>query len=1163
MKGKIKTWHITLMSFMTLFIAVLTSMLSLNATTPTSTDEEESTVDNWELGIVFYDTTIGNGKTPLTEYNWDATNKDEIRDIIIQINYKNDNVVTTYSPGELKIKIPRLQSYNNYFELFEITADYIYATEKNKNWTYYYDGNYIVLYNNQTITEKTNIEGSIQIDFRPSPQQITNNLNQEFIATLETNNLTLTTSNKITFNFTSTERNHTLTKTPSAITAYDGLPDGADKYIWIQWNLSLTSSSGVRSIYIDQASGYIFRSVEDIYKNSFYFLEHIPDNAIAIDKNGNILNNENGTVKINNWNSSLDSQQIYTITTKVLIGYPIEEYSNTQITNTVEAYGIFWDETEEEQLAIYTKEINSADYKFEYTGNSGFGFQKYWSQNMLSASRAAYDYSSLGFFISLKNIYLGEPVDLEVCDDIIMAPNSKNEYVRLQDDEFYFSQIIWRTGLIKNALGGDIGEHDLELWVRYKDETEYILYDTIKTNDYNYTIYYKQYYFNFEETNIVGWKIIIKDLDESIIDSYPYAICAEMKITKKDLPDNGTLYNFAYLKGYDSEGNFLNPAKLENYSSTMTQMDIAAYDIDTYGTYLTRSVGGATIISNKISFWQWLTANNNGKLSNNQIKEKFEGSYAVYSQVDLDYGIANDFDGMICYDLLPIGMEYDGWERNDSLSQHFNANNIKTKSGISVNLDYFYNHVFIEVKENWQNTNRTLVIIKYDFSDDPLDLSDCIFVSFPRMSLKVSVSYDNYFEYGSQYTNIILMDSLDRYNGEFIACEHGTWKVLDEITYNSSYGKIDELDINENGKHEFLLSASATLTIVDLVESHQEVQIQVKSDESNFSLGIVDAPADSIYTYKLKTQTGIASVTNFTIYCNIENASKRPQWKGTFQGIDTTYASKSYTIKVYYSESNSAGSLTTDASWKEYDEATVDKSKVKSLAFRYLNSEGNPAVLPSGAYTYVLIKMKAPIEEHITLAYNRCWTEWNAIDEFNRPVDYITGIKSNIVKVALPSSVKDMWKTIVNIHFNKAITGEEADFENMKLDKSDTFKFQITLTNQETGDIVTGVLDSKNGLTFGLLPVGTYVVTESDDNYFDFIEMVDGNDPEIIIEGITFEKVGNDYILTIIEDVEEDISFQINVTNEIEDKRFYEEKHNKENLFLINKTGIDHNVPEE
>ena len=36
-------------------------------------DEEEPSTDNWELGLVFYDSTVDNGKTPLTSIDWDAS----------------------------------------------------------------------------------------------------------------------------------------------------------------------------------------------------------------------------------------------------------------------------------------------------------------------------------------------------------------------------------------------------------------------------------------------------------------------------------------------------------------------------------------------------------------------------------------------------------------------------------------------------------------------------------------------------------------------------------------------------------------------------------------------------------------------------------------------------------------------------------------------------------------------------------------------------------------------------------------------------------------------------------------------------------------------------------------------------------------------------------
>lgn len=1156
MKGKIKTWHIALISFMALFIAILTSMLSLKATTPTSTDEEESTVDNWELGIVFYDTTIGNGKTPLTEYNWNAISYKESRDIILQITYRNNSVKTTYEPDELKITVPIPQYYNSeYVPIYSVTAGEL---SEGNNWNYttltINNQKYLVLQNNINIETGINFEGSVQIAFRPNPELLSNNYIFYFNAILTNNNEKLAQTNEIPFSFTSNKRNNVITKTPEKIKAYDGLPENANDYIWIKWKLIFGSAGeGVRAIEMNTSAKYTHRDKNPNAEvaNSLHFIEYVPSNAIVVDYDGTILENNNGVVDFKVSTTDWDWQQQYSSLRYIFIGYPKDEFSDQKITNKIEAYGIYWDETEESLLASYETTVNSANYSFDPTGTTdGFSISKYRTyDSYLVATKAQTSYSTIGYHFDIYTRYYGETMDIEIVDDIMIAPNINNDYTFLSDDEYSFSYINWPGKNLININEQKSQPYKMELWIRYKNTNEYILYNNNLISNVNYVKHgYSDTTIKLPE-NTVGWKLIIKDVKESLTfikNSSPATVYVD--IFKKDIADSGQIYNFNYLQVYIDGIPQIETS--ENYYSTnMTQEDIMNYDLEKYNKYLLRAVGSVPIISSRISFFVEEQALNSGVMTSNNETEKFNGKYSIRSTVRTD-SIIEEFTGYYYYDLLPEGMEYENLKLS---SCNLNA---KTASGIQITKEYYENHSILEIIENWKNTNRTLIKIKVDFSDDLVSfVTDDIF--YLAYELDVSVSFDSYLEYGAKYTNEIYLEPMDTSGEDF---------VVTDVYYRpetSNWPK-DILDLNENGKNEtFVSKGQATLNIINLVASHQDVQTQVQSDVSNFSTGIVDAPSDSIYTYKLRVRTGNSSTTNFTIYCNIENASKRPQWKGTFQGIDTTYASKSYTIKVYYSESNSAGSLTTDTSWKEYDESTVDKSKVKSLAFQYLDSEGNPAVLPSGAYTYVLIKMKAPIEEHITLAYNRCWTEWNAIDEFNRPVDYITGIKSNIVKVALPSSVKDMWKTIVNIHFNKAITGEEADFENMKLDKSDTFKFQITLTNQETGDIVTGILDSKNGLTFGLLPVGTYIVTESDDNYFDFIEMVNGNDPEIIIEGITFEKVGNDYILTILEDVEEDISFQINVTNEIEDERFYEEKHNKENLFLINNPNSSGNESEE
>lgn len=223
---------------------------------------------------------------------------------------------------------------------------------------------------------------------------------------------------------------------------------------------------------------------------------------------------------------------------------------------------------------------------------------------------------------------------------------------------------------------------------------------------------------------------------------------------------------------------------------------------------------------------------------------------------------------------------------------------------------------------------------------------------------------------------------------------------------------------------------------------------------------------------------------------------------------------------------------------------------------------GKPAVIPANSLLYVLVKMQAPDDPYEgddsidqskrplskdikTYAYNNCWTQWNPIDEtFNTRVDFVTGIHSNIVRVALPYTVED--EAVINLRFVKAIEGTEEAFEKMKLKKDNAYKFHITLINQETGDIIQGILDSKTGLQINEIPIGTYLIKESDDIYFDFVDMTADS-----ADGITFENTENDYLLTIDNAISEDITFEITVNNKIEPDRPYEDKKEKTNLFKL------------
>ena len=269
----------------------------------------------------------------------------------------------------------------------------------------------------------------------------------------------------------------------------------------------------------------------------------------------------------------------------------------------------------------------------------------------------------------------------------------------------------------------------------------------------------------------------------------------------------------------------------------------------------------------------------------------------------------------------------------------------------------------------------------------------------------------------------------------------------------------------------------------------------------------------------------------------------------------------SYTHGNYGNSVNKIWHYTYDGEKELIQEATqqTDNSKVKSLAFEYLDSNGNTAILPANSISYVLINMKAPTDENIkTLARNACRTQWNALDEFGIPVQGITGINSNVVKVALPNSVKTDDVPSISLNFIKEITGSDEDFNNLLLNKTDEQIFAIRLTSLTANDDgsynqITGLLSSTQGLSITNIPIGTYLLEELGDNYFNFVEFSENNEEEIIINGVTFEQTEQGYIITVSEDLSETIEFNIKVTNEIEDERFFEDKSSKENLFLKNK----------
>ena len=156
-------------------------------------DGTEIELDNWEISTVFYDSTVNNGKTPLTEINWDASNtaysQSETRTIKVQINYKNTNCLRDYDIGDITFEVPNLAYHlgnDNRLTDSQLSAEIVGSfnddTHSGYDWalqpyTYTYPNTTykrtattptiwaenFILKNEAEFSKNTNFEGAIQI----------------------------------------------------------------------------------------------------------------------------------------------------------------------------------------------------------------------------------------------------------------------------------------------------------------------------------------------------------------------------------------------------------------------------------------------------------------------------------------------------------------------------------------------------------------------------------------------------------------------------------------------------------------------------------------------------------------------------------------------------------------------------------------------------------------------------------------------------------------------------------------------------------------------------------------------------------------------------------------------------------------------------------------
>ena len=1041
--------------------------------------------DDWNLELVFFDSTVNKGKDPLTNVNWTidgnnlAYNGTETRTITMQVNYKNAHVDRTYEPGELQIKVPNpynsvnRNSSNGQLSL-QLAIGANNASQTAYDWNYNYS-NYDtgttgwIFTNNTPIEALANVEGSIQVVYYlTSSSESREKYDDSCVHTTETTGMKAIMNNVVESNTAETHFTRTylhpwkrstyyIKKTATKIPSLDNLGEGAGDYIWVRYRFEsrgneLTQMSLTRQDYNDY-----------IGLKNFQIRDKFPTGLRIQDSQGTAIpQDENGYVDI--MKGTTYSTSGYQTWKEIYVGYPKSVYNeaagNLDITNKVELRGTYSDRTEEEELATATINLNLADFDFSYPPGNQVGIRKTYGGNIYYTSNN-YPYyqqdivrnGSTGRFNNyVSTTYLGETYDIQVGDDLLYYLNDGGSLSRLSDNDYYFTRVYMPSVSNKNGVTIDASKYQPSLYVRYRGSNEYVKYadyTTLGSRTVNFA----------ESEHVQGWYIEIKGLTESISEANYYTY---ITLKSQNLAQSGTLYNFDYVK-YIVNGVVQNYWTLDNYSNNLTKETIAPYDLETYGHYLHRSWAQATWEYHDIGDMNhqhyMYKYNDNSTPLYDPADESFKGYYYMYAQIyDYNFRAFSDMalnreqmeekdwrHNLIYYDLLPLGAELNGTEQDilNSAGRSQCSTSLYGKDGNKLFntkaecQNYHKAHSTVTITKNWHNTGRTHVKIYMDYSENPFTLlngscssSSCYSTYLVSFDIPYRIPYDSYVENGRTYKNLAFLDTTDYEYKHYQ--DNGT-----------SSGDAQAADINDNGRTDDYLSYNySVVNLLSATSTRQDLQTSVLTEHSGkYETDLVESGFSEDYTYKLRVRTGANKTTNMIVYNHIEESyGDNKYWQGGFDGIDTSYAESRLDyydnpiqIKVYWSPDPKAGTLSEDDSWQEYDEATVDKSKVRSLAFQFLDQNGQPATMAQQFYSYVLVKMKAPSDENIhVLAYNSSESEWNAIDNLTgQLIHNITGIESNVVTVFLSEN------------FDLSVKKEWSDWNNYYQIRPETIRFNL------------------------------------------------------------------------------------------------------------------------
>ena len=1152
--------------------------------------------DNWEVGVKLYDVT--SGSTQIDNIVWNPT-VHEKRTFELVVSYRNVVSNKTYNPGDVQVEIDsildNIRDCNDivlnstfyggtpegYPPEFFIDADKASSATKTNLWsystettgkTYYNVPTKFIVTNNEAFLEETSYQGTIVLRFTLDAYEVKNNSSGTYDVNFKTTDGTEIKAGSFDFTFESARTPYTLDVRTEAFSSASGLPGIAENFVWVKYKFDYEKgSTGVR----------------EAFGKNLYIT--VPDGAIVFDSNFTQLANEgNNTYNLGKYKETLHNNTLNEYisvvepnTITAIVAYP--KATTTNVNLTANLYGTYRDELAEVLLDTESISKASSEFEFDYDG------ELYWIGKSTKTPNISYESLIGNNGANAKwNLYYGARYSEEIgsinmiCgDDILYAQDANYNWYQLSDSEYSFTSFDATYAGQNKYLGlrnmntyVDVSDkYEVAVYLRYANTTDYVLWKQgkLNANGIGSVLTFP--------ANVVGVQFKILNSNNEDIELYG-DLTVNFKSTK--MASDTDIYNFNYLEIQKNSDNQLVNLEIteENYITAPTKEHIMQYDLNKYGHLMFRNTHYVTAGDTKAYYTVTKDINQNSiTIDANNEKINFNYISSTVFWFNQEVAVPKEFYGYTMYDLLPEGIDLavtaDELKEGIAKCMTFFTAKFQTVNGnyTSNRYSYLMNHLNVEVIEDYEGTGRTFIKIEVDMSDDPLDLTYTwnydndngrftAASSWPgeyflyQIPIPCQISFDNWYEYGSTYTNTLFVSDTNHSKGYSSTINRfggtTTSSLLGQTPDNGSFQTDPALqsimsDLDKDGNTtESIGTSTISEAINATMNTYTDIIKRISVDQENYTTQTQKVKYNSDYSYKLRVRIGVDNTAkNLVIFDSIEDVS--PGWKGHLQGFDTSYAEgKGYQVKIYYSESDfsTTEKYTTDITnsfWKEYVDGVTDLSTIKHVAFTFLDQQGNSVVFPSNSVMYVTILMKSisttkalnaqgTNAADLQTANNARFTI-DALDTFGA-VQEVVDLPSNTVYAVLPS---------IGFQVLKIIPTNTEAYELMGMDPDAQYSFQVKFTNKTTGRVVgTGTVKAQltddgkiavnpillNGLTIG----DTYIIEEVLDNnsLFEF-DKITNRTPN----GVSLNLVDGKYEFVVNENIDSDITLQLVINNNI------------------------------